>query len=230
MRPSALPYVGILSSSKSPFRAPNLDVHPYTGSNKLCTRSLTSSVPTSKDGASTQSKLGVSSVSIPGNRVPTTIIEDSKASSTQPYHNPSKSSSKKKVHYSSSSNSRIERHGHRSSRDYGYDSSRRSSPARMSDLLENERDDEHYNLRAVREALDAANGTIKQLTASFDHLNGLPAESNKENRRLKRERNDISNKLNDLMEDLDHEKRLNRVLQQESSGSNTTERPSSRPA
>ena len=211
------------SSSKSPFRAPDLDVHPHSGSHKLSARSLTSSVPTSKDDASTQSKLGVSSVSIPSNGVPTTISEDSIASPTQPYHKPSKSSSKKKVYYSSSSNSRIESRGHRSSRDSGYDSSRRSSPARMSDLLEKEHDDKHYNLSAAHEALNAANGRIRQLEASFDQLNGLLAESNKENRRLKKERNDMSNKVDDLMRD------LNGVLQRESSGSNTTERPSPRP-
>jgi hypothetical protein len=127
------------------------------------------------------------------------------------------SSSKKKVHYERGTKGGKSHHSHRSSRDSGVGSSSASDRASLGTAPEHDPpfsyqqiEDQRLNLSAVQEALDAANERIKKLEATTEKLNGLLADSNKENRSLKKERHDLLDQIDELNADLDDEKRLNR--------------------
>lgn len=126
------------------------------------------------------------------------------------------SSSKKKVHYERGTKGGKSSHGHRSSgsRDSGVGSSSASDRASLGtspevDTSFSNLDVESQRNRpgAVKEALDAAYEKIRQLEAANAQLNAQLSDSNKENRALKRERMELLNKIDFLMDDLDEEKK-----------------------
>ena len=126
-------------------------------------------------------------------------------------------SKQKKVHYERGTKGGKSHHSHRSSRDSGVGSSSASDRASLGTAPEHDSpfsyqqiEDQRLNLSAVQEALDAANERIRKLEAANENLNGLLAESNKENRSLKKEKKDLLDQIEELVVDLDHEKRINR--------------------
>jgi hypothetical protein len=126
-------------------------------------------------------------------------------------------------------------HGHRSSRDSGVGSSSASDRASLgtapneSSFTQQQIEDQRHILSAVQEALDAANERIKSLEAQSAQLNALLAESNKENRLLKREKTDLHNKVEDLLDLLDDERTANERLRRDSSPrSSTSDKPTRR--
>ncbi|KAL2069866.1 hypothetical protein VTL71DRAFT_14545 [Oculimacula yallundae] len=71
---------------------------------------------------------------------------------------------------------------------------------------------QRHNLRAVQEALDAANDQIRQVEAEKASLSSMLAESNRENRMLKKEKNDLHNRVEELLDELEDErKRIERM-------------------
>ncbi|TVY67548.1 hypothetical protein LSUE1_G007600 [Lachnellula suecica] len=66
---------------------------------------------------------------------------------------------------------------------------------------------QRHSPTALGEALDAANETISELVKSNEQLKQLLYESNKENRALKIEKNDLIKEAEHLGEELDHERR-----------------------
>ncbi|EKD16729.1 uncharacterized protein L3040_001468 [Drepanopeziza brunnea f. sp. 'multigermtubi'] len=119
---------------------------------------------------------------------------------------------KKSVHYERGTKGSS--HHHRSSRDSGVGTSSASDRASLGTPTESfnssQIEAQRHSLRAVQEALDAANDRIGQLEASTAKLNVLLSDSNRENRLLKREKADLHNKIVELKEDLEHEKRKRR--------------------
>jgi hypothetical protein len=132
----------------------------------------------------------------------------------------------KKVHYERGTKGDKSSHGHRStgSRDSGVGSSSASDRASLGTSLEQDTsfnyldiEDQRNRPGAVREALDAANERIRQLEAANSKLNAQLTESNKENRTLKRERVELLNKVDFLMDDLEDEKKKNERVKREGS-------------
>jgi len=142
------------------------------------------------------------------------------------------SSNKKHVHYDRGTKGG-KTSGHRSSRDSGVGSSSASDRASFgtapSELpfTNAQIETQRHILSVVQEALDAANEKIKALEASTAKLNNLLAESNKENRLLKREKVE-HNKVEDLLDVLDDERKENAKLRKSSSRSPTSDRPTRR--
>lgn len=127
----------------------------------------------------------------------------------------------KKVHYERGTKGGS--HQHRSSRDSGVGSSSASDRASLgenpneSPFNHQQIETQRHNLRAVQEALDAANEKIRQLEASTAKLNALLSDSNKENRLLKKEKSDLCNQVEDLLDDLEVEREFNENLKRNSS-------------
>jgi hypothetical protein len=122
-------------------------------------------------------------------------------------------STKKKVHYEPGTKGGKSSHGHRSSesRDSGVGSSSASdraslgtSPGIDAPFSNLDIEDQRSRPRAVHEALDAAYEKIRQLEAANIQLNDQLTDSNKENRALKRERIELLNKVDFLMDDLEN--------------------------
>jgi hypothetical protein len=136
------------------------------------------------------------------------------------------SSKPKKVHYERGTKGERSARGHRSSgsRDSGVGSSSASDRASLGTSPENDTSFTYLDIEnqrntpsAVKEALDAANEKIKQLEAANTQLNSQLSESNKENRSLKRERVELLNKVDFLLDDLEDEKEKNAKSKRESS-------------
>ena len=72
-------------------------------------------------------------------------------------------------------------------------------------------------MTALQEALDAANDKIRQLQGDNAKLNSSLAESNKENRALRKERIELLTKVDELSEDLDDERKANAKSRREAS-------------
>lgn len=144
------------------------------------------------------------------------------------------SSTKKHVHYDRGTKGE-KTHKHRSSRDSGVGSSSASDRASLgtapsdSPFSHQQIEDQRHILSVVQEALDAANEKIKALEAHTAQLNTLLAESNKENRLLKREKGDLHNKVEDLFDLLEDERKASERLRRENSPrSPNTDRPTTR--
>jgi hypothetical protein len=139
---------------------------------------------------------------------------------------------KKKVHYESGTKGG-KSHAHRSSRDSGVGSSSASDRASLgtadeSPFTHEQFEDQRHILSSVQEALDAANEKIRGLEASHFKLNTALTESNKQNRLLKREKEDLFNKVEDLLRALSDERKMNERLRRETSP-RTTERRTTPP-
>lgn len=144
------------------------------------------------------------------------------------------SSTKKHVHYDRGTKGE-KTHKHRSSRDSGVGSSSASDRASLgtapndSPFSHQQTEDQRHILSVVQEALDAANEKIKALEAHTAQLNTLLAESNKENRLLRREKGDLHNKVEDLLDLLEDERKASERLRRENSPrSGNSERPTTR--
>jgi chromosome segregation ATPase len=132
---------------------------------------------------------------------------------------------KKKVHYESGtkwSTKGWKHRAHRSSRDSGVGSSSASDRASLgtadeSPFTHEQIEDQRHILSSVHEALDAANEKIRGLEASHFKLNTALTESTKENRLLKREKEDLFNKVEDLLRALSEERKMNERLRRETS-------------
>lgn len=129
----------------------------------------------------------------------------------------------KKVHYERGTKEG-KSHGRHNSRDSGVGSSSASdraslgtSPLDESPFNYRQIQDQRHSLTALQEALDAANDKIRQLQGENSKLNTSLSESNKENRFLKKERIDLLNKVDDLNEDLEDERKANEKFRRESS-------------
>lgn len=135
----------------------------------------------------------------------------------------SSSRGKKQVHYERGTKGE-KSHRHHNSRDSGVGSSSASdraslgtSPLDESPFNYRQIQDQRQSLTALQEALDAANETIRQLQRENEKLNSSLAESNKENRALRKEKIELLNKVDNLMDDLDDERKVNERLRRESS-------------
>ncbi|PVH87609.1 hypothetical protein DL98DRAFT_251633 [Cadophora sp. DSE1049] len=146
----------------------------------------------------------------------------------------SPNSTKKKVHYERGTKGSS--HNHRSSRDSGVGSSSASDRASLGTTPNNSTpfssaqiETQRHNLHAVQEALDTANEKIRQYEARTQKLNAALAESNKENRTLKREKADLHNRVEDLLDELDVERkkseRIRREVQAQVSSSSSRNSP-----
>ncbi|KAK2627892.1 hypothetical protein QTJ16_002538 [Diplocarpon rosae] len=117
----------------------------------------------------------------------------------------------KKVHYergTKGGSHHHHHHHHRSSRDSGVGSSSASDRASLGTAANESShyrqiETQRHNLRAVHEALDAANDKIKQLEAGAVKLNALLSDSNKENRLLKKEKSELCDRVEDLKDQLE---------------------------
>ncbi|KAG0651230.1 hypothetical protein D0Z07_1884 [Hyphodiscus hymeniophilus] len=133
------------------------------------------------------------------------------------------SSRGKKVHYERGTKG-SEKHGRHHSRDSGVGSSSASdraslgtSPLDESPFNDRQIRDQRHSLTALQEALDAAYEKIRQLQSDNAKMNTSLAESNKENRALKKERIELLNRVEDLEEDLEDERKANERFRRESS-------------
>jgi len=132
----------------------------------------------------------------------------------------SPNSTKKKVHYERGTKGSS--HHHRSSRDSGVGSSSASDRASLGTTPNNSTpfsnsqiETQRHNPRAVQEALDAANERIRKLEISHQKLDDALTDSNKENRTLKREKAELHDRVEALLDDLDREReRSERYRQQ----------------
>ncbi|KAH7346419.1 hypothetical protein BKA65DRAFT_477624 [Rhexocercosporidium sp. MPI-PUGE-AT-0058] len=126
---------------------------------------------------------------------------------------------------------------HRSSRDSGVGSSSASDRASLgttpnpsssnpNHFSTSQIETQRLNLRAVQEALDAANERIRYYEASTAQLNAALSESNKENRLLKREKSELFLQVRELQEDLEEERERCERLRRESSLSLSSSRQS----
>lgn len=110
---------------------------------------------------------------------------------------------------------------HRSSRDSGVGSSSASDRASLGtpneSFNQSQIETQRYNLRAVQEALDAAHENIRQLEAGAAKLNALLSDSNKENRLLKKEKAELCNRVEDLEDALEDERKFSDRLRRETS-------------
>ena len=133
------------------------------------------------------------------------------------------SSRGKKVHYERGTKGE-KSHRHHNSRDSGVGSSSASdraslgtSPLDESPFNYRQIQDQRLSVTALQEALDAANDKIRQLQGDNAKLNSSLAESNKENRALRKERLDLVTKVDELLEDLDEERRATEKFRREAS-------------
>lgn len=133
------------------------------------------------------------------------------------------SSKGKKVHYERGTKGE-KSHRHHNSRDSGVGSSSASdraslgtSPLDESPFNYRQIQDQRKSVTALQEALDAANDKVRQLEAANARLSASLAESNKEVRSLKKERLDLLKKNDELVDDLEDERRLNERLRREGS-------------
>jgi len=141
------------------------------------------------------------------------------------------SSRPKKVHYERGTKGGRSTHRSSASRDSGVGSSSdRASLGTDEDSPSGHREteDQRHILRSVQEALDAALDRIKKQESEINSLDVALRESNRENRLLKREKQDLLNKVDDLMQDLDDQKRVNERLKRDSRGSIGSDASSSR--
>lgn len=134
------------------------------------------------------------------------------------------SSKQKRVHYEHGTKEGKSSHGHRSSRDSGVGSSSISDRASLGSARgddppysRQQLEDQRHDLRAVQEALSAANKTIRQLEASKVKLDALLTESNKENRLLKREKVELMTRVDFLMDELEERKSKDRARREATS-------------
>jgi len=133
------------------------------------------------------------------------------------------SSRGKKVHYERGTKGE-KSHRHHNSRDSGVGSSSASDRA---SLGTSPLDDDSFNYRqiqnqrlsvpALQEALEAANERIRQLQGDNAKLNASLAESNGENRAFRKERLELLSKVDDLMDELEDERKANEKFRRESS-------------
>ncbi|KAF8862152.1 hypothetical protein BDZ45DRAFT_211471 [Acephala macrosclerotiorum] len=131
------------------------------------------------------------------------------------------SSKKKQVHYERGTKGSS---GHRS-KDSGIGSSDRASlgtPDESSPFTYQQIEDQRHDIDALREALDASYATIKKLEASNKKLSDSLADSNKENRQLKREKSGLLDQVEQLLEDLKEERKANDRLRRETSPRSAT--------
>jgi len=126
------------------------------------------------------------------------------------------SSKQKKVHYDRGTKGNKSAHGHRStgSRDSGVGSSSASDRASLGTSPEKDYpygivEDQHYDISALQNALHAANEKIRRLEAANAQLDQQLADSNKENRLLKREKGDLLKKVAEVEDDLADERKAN---------------------
>jgi hypothetical protein len=124
------------------------------------------------------------------------------------------SSRTKKVHYEQGTKGN-KPHGNRS-RDSGVGSCSASDRVSLGTAPDSPSpyEDQRNSLGALQEALDAANERIRQLEAAYAKLNDALSESNKANRQLKREKVELRNQVDNLLDDLEDEKRANRVARE----------------
>lgn len=128
------------------------------------------------------------------------------------------SSKQKKVHYERGSKSSS--HRQQPSRDSAIGSTSASDRASLGTTVPeasfppSQVENQRYNLRVVQEALDAAHDRIKHLEASNASLSESLAESNKENRTLKKEKSGLIKENEDLLCAIDD---LNKRLKREGS-------------
>jgi hypothetical protein len=123
-------------------------------------------------------------------------------------------------------------HHHRSSRDSGVGSSSASDRASLgtapdSPFTYQQVNDQRQSLGALQEALDAANEKIRQLEATNAKFNTALAESNKENRLLKREKADLHNKLDDALDEIERKEKVIDQFAREMSPKRSEEKRSS---
>ncbi|KUJ22932.1 uncharacterized protein LY89DRAFT_727721 [Mollisia scopiformis] len=135
--------------------------------------------------------------------------------------------SSKRVHYERGTKGGS--HSQRSSRDSGIGSAsdRASLGTGVDDTAFSyqETQNQRRNIDALQEALDAAYATIKQLESSNKKLSDSLADSNKENRQLKKEKGGLLDKVEELLVDLKEERKANDRLRRETSprsGTRTT--------
>ncbi|KAH8597962.1 hypothetical protein B0O99DRAFT_71737 [Bisporella sp. PMI_857] len=148
------------------------------------------------------------------------------------------SSSKKKVHYERGTKGGKSSQGHRStgSRDSGVGSSSASDRASLGTSPDNDSafsyeqtQDQRQSLRALREALDAANEEVRRLQLANGEISKLLKDSHKENRTLKGEKKELLEKLQ-YLEDFEAEKQARRVSTNATTSSNKrTERRTTPP-
>jgi hypothetical protein len=112
----------------------------------------------------------------------------------------------KRVHYERGTKGG--KSSHRHSRDSGVGSSSASdraslgtSPEYDAPFSRQQIENQRHSLGAVQEALDAAYEKIRQLEESNARLNESLSESNKENRQLKREKQDLMTKIEFMTEE-----------------------------
>lgn len=132
------------------------------------------------------------------------------------------SSKSKHVRYDVGTKGEKKSHTHRSSRDSGLGSSSASDRASLGEP----HNDSHFSraeiesqrqiLRVVQEALDAATARAKALEAQNVQLNHQLKESHKENRLLRLEKTELHNKVEDLKDDLEDERKTNEKLRRAS--------------
>jgi hypothetical protein len=137
------------------------------------------------------------------------------------------SPSGKKVHYERGTKEG-KSHDRHHSRDSGVGSSSASdraslgtSPLDESPFNYRQIQDQRYSLTALQEAIDAANERVRQLQSENARLNASLAERNKENRCLKKERIELLDKVDDLIDELENERRANERFRRDSSSGST---------
>lgn len=151
---------------------------------------------------------------------------------TQIYPITMTSRTKKNVAFERGNKPTKSHHHHRSSKDSGVGSSSASDRASLgtasdSPFTREQVEDQRHILGAVQEALDAAIEKNRQLEAANVKLNIALAESNKENRLLKREKGELWNKLEDAKDALDEKEKVIEKLSKEASPRRASEEPSS---
>lgn len=130
--------------------------------------------------------------------------------------------SSKRVHYERGTKGGS--HSQRSSRDSGIGSAsdRASLGTGVDDTVFSYQTNQRHDVDALREALDAAYATIKQLQSSNKTLSDSLAESNKENRQLRKEKGGLLDKVEELLVDLKEGRKDNDRLRRETSPRSAT--------
>lgn len=127
---------------------------------------------------------------------------------------PASKSQKKTVHYESDS----KKHKSRSSRDSGIGSSSSASrsdrassgsSAGEASFTHRDIDDQRYNIRALQEALDAANEKVARKDEIIASLNVELADSNKDRRSLRRHNSSLLAQVEELQAALEKSKKAN---------------------
>lgn len=148
----------------------------------------------------------------------------------------SSSKQPKHVHYERGTKGAKSSHRSRDSNDSGVGSGSASDRASLgttpndSPFTYAEIESQKHILSAVQEALNAAREEIRTLQALNLQLNEDLAESNKENRILKREKKELHNKVDHLLDDLEAERKTSERLRRERSprSANGSDGPSRR--